>query len=396
MRERQARADALAAKLADALTDTLRITRAIKTPRVDEAFRSVPRHLFVDRYYNKGRIVTVDPRNPAPAQLRRIYSDDALVSHQRRKVPTSSTSEPGLVAQMLEDLLLEPAMSILEIGAGTGWNAALMGHIVGPEGRVHSVDIQADVTRRARNHIRRLGLKNVHIVTGDGGYGHRKAAPYDRIVTTANCPDISPHWADQLTPGGALLAMLQDIPGSYWCLCLRLWRRRDHLQGEVVTSAGFMMLQGAYGVRIAPLNPEKRLAAIAAGCEPRDKPAPWARIALRPQWWQRLLRDLVFFAQLEGVGVELIGRQYALKAGDSGSFCLVDADKVQVYGSDEAYEALRQVTEKWIELGGPRTEDSYLVEAWPAGARKRAPKNGWLLRRRHSQLVFRLKRPDQR
>ena len=94
---------------------------------VIEAFRAVPRHLFVDQYYRIGktwRLIRVDPQHPTGAQLKTIYSDVALASHQRYGQGTSSTSQPSLVAHMLEELQISPGMLILEIGAGTGWNAA--------------------------------------------------------------------------------------------------------------------------------------------------------------------------------------------------------------------------------------------------------------------------------
>ena len=180
------------------------------TKEAQEAFRSVPRHFFVDQYYGSGkkrRLIRVDPKKPTSAQLWKIYSDEALPSHRYHGAGTgpSSTSQPSLVANMLEKLQIKPGMKILEIGAGTGWNAALMGHLVGSKGRVYSIDIQSDVAKRARRHIRRLGSNNVKIITGDGGNGYRKKAPYDRIITTVACPDISPHWIDQLKEGGMLL-----------------------------------------------------------------------------------------------------------------------------------------------------------------------------------------------
>jgi protein-L-isoaspartate(D-aspartate) O-methyltransferase len=183
------------------------------TKEAQEAFRSVPRHFFVDQYYGSGkkpRLIRVDPKKPTSAQLWKIYSDVALPSHRYHGegAGPSSTSQPSLVANMLEKLQIKPGMKILEIGAGTGWNAALMGHLVGSKGRVYSIDIQSDVAKRARRHIRRLGSNNVKIITGDGGNGYRKKAPYDRIITTVACPDISPHWIDQLKEGGMLLITL--------------------------------------------------------------------------------------------------------------------------------------------------------------------------------------------
>ena len=156
--------DQLAAGLLDEFIDLLRVTAASDWYPFDfsgailDAFRSVPRHIFVDQYYDfskkKSRLVRVDARKPSGRQLRKIYSEEALVSHLRDGTPSSSTSQPSLVANMLGELEIEPGMKILEIGAGTGWNAALMGHLVGSAGEIYSVDLQADVARRGHQFAR--------------------------------------------------------------------------------------------------------------------------------------------------------------------------------------------------------------------------------------------------
>jgi len=290
---------------------------------------------------------------------------------------------------MLEELHLEPGMKVLEIGAGTGWNAALMGHIVGPQGYVYSIDIQTDVARRARQHIRRQGVQNVMIITRDGGNGYQKEAPYDRIITTVACPDISPHWMDQLKEGGALLITLQDMPGESACIMARLWKQKDHLKGEVVSLPGFMVLQGKYGISApSPREAKKRLDRIKAGRKPIKKPAPWICWHPRMRYW--MSRELLFFANLEGMSLETTGKQYILSCKDTESVCITDDDNIEVYGSEESYLAFEAIARKWINLGAPR-RNSYLVEVWPKQAVKRKPKNGWLIQRNHSQLIFRLK-----
>jgi protein-L-isoaspartate(D-aspartate) O-methyltransferase len=391
MTESKESREQLTTELASNLVGILLLDHSIRTKPVEKAFRSVPRHLFVDRYYNKDRLVKVDAQNPTPAQLRRIYSNSALVSHRRRRVPTSSTSQPSLVAQMLEQLLLEPGQRVLEIGAGTGWNAALMGHIVGADGHVYGVDIQEDVAQRARNHIQRLGAKNVEIITGDGGYGYPQAAPYDRIITTANCPEISPHWMEQLVEGGALLISLRDMEGSSWCLLMRLWKRKDHLSGEVISTPGFMTLQGKYGAAVVQSSAEERLDVIKAGRRPRSKAVPLAKVCPDPNFRRWVLDHLVFFTYLEGMSIERVGMRYALRSKGSESVCVTDHEKTEIYGSDAAYETLEEIARKWVQLGAPwRTH--YLVEVWPLNVSKRKPKNGWLVQREHTQLIFRLKK----
>jgi hypothetical protein len=221
----------------------------------------------------------------------------------------------------------------------------------------------------------------VTITTGDGGNGHRKAAPYDRIITTVACPDISPHWIDQLKEGGMLLITLQDIPGQMACLLASLWKTNDHLSGKIVGGPSFMTLQGKYGTEhgtgsVTAQQVEKRLEGKKAGRRPQRKYAPW-RSWLLKRWWRQ---DLVFFAYLEGMSVEptkpeVEDSEYVLHSGDSESICITGEEQIELYGGDESYRVFTEITRKWIELGVPK-RDSYLMEVWPKGVTKRAPKNG--------------------
>ena len=170
------------------------------------------------------RFINVNTSRPTKHQLERIYSDEPLLS---RRDPPSSTSQPSLVMNMLETLDIRPGARVLEIGAGTGWNAALMAHLVGPPGSVVSIDNQPDVAQSARRHIKRAGLKNVHIVTGDGANGYPKAAPYDRLITTVSCPDVFPAWRQQLKPNGIAVITLSELPGESWCLMLKLRKNEN-------------------------------------------------------------------------------------------------------------------------------------------------------------------------
>ena len=383
----------LADELQRGFVDGMIVRGAIRTDAVRQAFLDVPRHLFLDRYYEGDTLVEVDRDGPTEEQLRRIYSDEALVTHRQDARPTSSTSQPGLVAHMLEQLLLEPGMSVLEIGAGTGWNAGLMGHIVGPEGHVLSMDVQGEVAEAARSHLDCAGVRNVRVITGDGGYGHAEAAPYGRIVTTANCDGISPHWAEQLARGGGLLVTLRDIAGSAMCLTVRLWRRQGCLSGEVVSVCGFMTLRGDFGTpQVTEQEVEQRRDQVAAGRKPRQEPAPWCRLGLPEGSVRSFLPDLVFFAHLEGLAAQQLGAQYGLIEPGTGDACVTDGDTVDVYGGEAAFRRLGEILRRWIALGAPRRW-SYTVEAWPLGLRKRSPRNGWLLHRPHTQLVL---RPKQR
>src|SRR5206468_3750045 len=103
--------------------------------------------------------------------------------------------------------------SVLEIGAGTGYNAALLVSLVTSTGRVVTVDLDEGVAAEARDHLDHADAPSVRVVTGEGWLGGASGAPYDRIEVTVGVWDISPHWVRQLRPGGVLVAPVSLRPG---------------------------------------------------------------------------------------------------------------------------------------------------------------------------------------
>jgi protein-L-isoaspartate(D-aspartate) O-methyltransferase len=173
------------------LVQKLKSRGHIRTPQVEAAFRAVPRHVFL----------------PGVA-LDEVYSDRPIITKRLDGIPVSSSSQPSAMAIMLEQLGLEPGHRVLEVGAGTGYNAALMAHIVGDEGQVITVDIDEDIVESAREHLAAADLDRVEVVCGDGGLGYPVAAPYDRIILTVGAWDIVPAWWEQLKPNGLILVPL--------------------------------------------------------------------------------------------------------------------------------------------------------------------------------------------
>ena len=164
-----------ATALRAALIAQLEREGALHDPAVRTAMLAVPRHLFL-------------PNEP----LERAYANDAIATKFADGVSISSASQPAIVALMLEQLALAPGMNVLEIGAGTGYNAALMRTLVGPAGQVTTVDIDADITDAAREHLAAIGITDVAVITADGAAGYAPNAPYDRIILTVNAGDIAP------------------------------------------------------------------------------------------------------------------------------------------------------------------------------------------------------------
>jgi protein-L-isoaspartate(D-aspartate) O-methyltransferase len=155
----------------------------------------------------------------------------------------SSSSQPAMMAIMLAQLGLAPGLRVLEIGAGTGYNAALMAHIVGPRGRVVSIDLDQDLVDTARANLAAAGLFQVELRRGDGALGAPDAAPFDRIVVTAGAWDLLPAWRDQLAPDGRIVVPMTVLPGLM--LSLALERRNEHWEAISARPCGFVPLRGS-------------------------------------------------------------------------------------------------------------------------------------------------------
>jgi protein-L-isoaspartate(D-aspartate) O-methyltransferase len=226
-------ADAARARLAAALQASGRTP----SPAVQAAFLAVPRHLFVPGL--------------APAAA---YQDEALViKYSQDGLPISSSSQPAMMAIMLEQFGLEPGHRVLEIGTGTGYNAAVLAHIVGAGGAVVTVDIDPDLVARAEASLAAAGYSQVQARCADGGFGDPGGAPFDRVIVTVGAWDIAPAWLDQLGPGGRLVLPLalrgiqlsiglergSDPPGPGH-------QAHDHWVSTSAFRCGFVQMAGAF------------------------------------------------------------------------------------------------------------------------------------------------------
>lgn len=176
--------------------------------------------------------------------------------------PSSSCSQPSLLLAMLDALDLHSAHRTLEIGTGTGWNAALLAARTGPRGHVTSLDVDPAIADQARITLRRAGFPphSPHVVHTDGACGHPPDQPYDRIIATASTTSIPRTWIDQMHPGGVLVAPWgTDYSNG---ALLRMTVQPDGTaRGRFGPHLAFMQLRNERPQHLQPHTPELHAAA---------------------------------------------------------------------------------------------------------------------------------------
>ncbi|MGH3899601.1 MAG: methyltransferase, FxLD system [Pseudonocardiaceae bacterium] len=217
-----------AAQVRNALTDQLLANGMITSPVVERAFRTVLRHAFV--------------LEGTPLEVAYNADDSVTTKTDEYGVVISSISAPFIQARMIEQAAVRPGMSVLELGSG-GYNAALLAEVVGPQGRVVSVDIDPEVTDRASSLLDAAGYGGrVTVVLADAGQGVPEIGPVDAILVTVGAWDIPPAWLDQLAEDGTIVVPLR-MNGITRSIALR--RDGDHLVSASAEVCGFVAMQGS-------------------------------------------------------------------------------------------------------------------------------------------------------
>jgi protein-L-isoaspartate(D-aspartate) O-methyltransferase len=228
----EASPQALRARMVDRIFDSQSLS-----PTVEAALRRVERHRYVPN-----------------ASLTDAYDEKAVITHTFPDgTHLSCASGPSIVAGMLDALDLHPGQRIMEIGAGTGYNAALLAALTGANGQVTTVDINANVTADARRNLDHTGFNHVRVITRDGAEGAAEHAPYDRVIVTVGAWDIPQAWWDQLVPGGRLVLPLRWRGTTR---AVAFVKRDDHWESDWVFLCGFVPMLGQPGEQNATIDPD--------------------------------------------------------------------------------------------------------------------------------------------
>jgi len=195
--------------------------RGVHDPRVLEAMRRIPRHLFVP-----------EPNKP------RAYEDKPLPVGEGQTI-----SQPYIVGWMTELLRLDGHETVLEIGTGTGYQAAVLGMLAR---KVYTMERLEPLAKSARRRLEKLGFKNIEVTVGDGSKGFPEHAPYHGIIVTAGSPQVPQALVEQLADGGRLVI---PVGTSSMQMLTIVEKHGDTISSTEKGSCVFVPLVGKYGWR---------------------------------------------------------------------------------------------------------------------------------------------------
>ncbi|MBI5671099.1 MAG: methyltransferase domain-containing protein [Chloroflexi bacterium] len=380
-------------ELRKALVDALKRKGDLDDPAIEAALLAIPRHFFL-------------PDEP----LERAYADEAVpVKRDSDGMVLASASQPSMIVLMLQQLQLRPGDNVLEIGAGTGYNAAIMQHIIGSSGTVTSIELDPQVAKQARINLQHAGMGEVNIVEADGAMGYPVRAQYDRIIATVAVWDIPPAWVRQLKSNGILVA---PVGGAAQYSAAFKFEPDDSLYSPVNIPCRFIALRGiaagptilqrinATGLilvsdHISQLDPAATHMLLS-----EDEELNYLGAALSPgEYWQGFLpylelntpEDYLFASYVvadnqQAYGLE--GTGFALVS--PGSACFVPFQgqgDVHCYGGADAFMALREVLGAWEAAGRPGS-DRLRMRLLPKKPGRTAPPGGKVYSRLYHDLMM--------
>ena len=377
-------------KLRYELVESLVNRGAIQSQEARQAFQKVPRHLFVPG-----------------VDVATAYADQPVFIRWDAETPISSSTQPRMMAIMIEQLGLEPGSRVLEIGAGTGYNAAILDHIVGESGSVISVDIDQDIVDEAAGNLSNTGYGNVKCICGDGFEGFPSGQPYDRIMVTVGAYDISPHWVDQLKDGGIMVVPLWFKGFS---LSVALQKSDGELRSLSTALCTFIPIRGIWqrtegyfpigDPTSVPLELTIGLDWDDQSCR-RDIDQLFSQdVSLREigrslegQFHTHNISSGLYMFLTVNPNVFMLysssqnnlfrGSGYGLVNLDSMSAAVLSdrhPERVVIYGNDVAYSQMIELLDRWDQLGHPSIHDLQISAL--LGTPKFVPEGHWIIGKR--------------
>ena len=204
------------------LIDYWQSSGMIKDKKVIEAFKTIPREKFIPEEY-----------------IDQAYGDYPLSIGKGQTI-----SQPTTVMLMTEALELKKGDKVLEIGAGSGYQAAIISKIIGEKGKVITTEIVPELAELAENNIKKLKIKNIKIIHYDGSQGYKKESHYNKIIIAAACPEIPSQLINQLKENGIIIAPVGDLFSQQM---IKGIKKKGYLETKSLGYFMFVPLKGKYG-----------------------------------------------------------------------------------------------------------------------------------------------------
>ncbi len=349
----------LAEKYHQKLVDFLFRQKIIKKIEIEKAFRKVRRDFFLPNF-----------------SLKEVYTDGSVITKTAGITPLSSSTAPSLMASMLEILDLKPSHKVLEVGTGTGYNAAILAEITGSQKDIYSLDIDKETVLEATNNLNKAGYHNLNLLCRDANKGWPEKIKFDRVIFTASVKKIPKKVIDQLKIGGIVVLPLW-VNGTQ--ITPALVKKKDGtLVSQSATIGGFMPLRIKNINQILNHPDSNILKENILICSEKPRNFNYKELVnllkIKPKIIKTDLKGLIlpraanffrFLATQEKKSVEIFIEKpiYGLHLQGSGAgiidltkntACLfLENNLIHSYGNDISYQKILKLYQKWINLGSP-------------------------------------------
>ncbi|MFC7744163.1 methyltransferase domain-containing protein [Nocardiopsis composta] len=306
----------------------------------------------------------------APGWAEAVYTDDSLITQLQRHPaapgswwPTSSSSRPSLMIAMLHALDVGDGDRVLEVGTGTGYNAALLSARLGDE-NVVTVDIDPRLTRTARGHLAAAGYRPV-VATADGALGCPEHAPYDRIIATHSVERIPYTWIEQTRPGGLILVDVRSVGSPRVGHLARL-----EVRGDGTAEGGFRLSEPGFFMpaRTDLTTPQRRFPAAMDLREAVERSSTVVPRDLEPSG-----TAFALWAAVPDIGITSMSGKTLLFTPDGSWATADDTGRVHTAGPRDLWSEAERAHADWISAGRPDVEE-YRIEVDRHGQRITPPK----------------------